>query len=159
MSNFCVLCVHFKNFINFQLKKANFHSNLTKFTRNDPLFWDVYTKKDKFFGIPHAHPMTLFFYEILHPFLFSSRHLSATFTFKCPPPARNGSIIGVHCRFGCVDVFCIVPAPIPSPFPPSLKEYSVIVTTSFYDKNQMILMQKVISKISVDFNISFTSYA
>ena len=37
----------FKNFVNFQLKRTNFHSNLTKFTPNDPLplFWEVYTKE------------------------------------------------------------------------------------------------------------------
>ena len=40
-----------------------------------------------------------------------------------------------------------------------LKEYSAIVTTSFCDKNPTILTQRIISKISVDSNISFTSYA
>ena len=40
-----------------------------------------------------------------------------------------------------------------------LKEYSVILTTSFYDMNQKIQTKKLTSKISVDSNFIFTSYA
>ena len=40
-----------------------------------------------------------------------------------------------------------------------LKGWSVILTTSFYDMNQKILTKKVISKISVDSNFTYTSYA
>ena len=40
-----------------------------------------------------------------------------------------------------------------------LKEYSVIVTTSFHDINQKILTRKVIFKIPVHSNFSFTNYA
>ena len=41
-----------------------------------------------------------------------------------------------------------------------LKEYSVILTTSFYSMNQKILTKKkLISKISVDSNFMFSSYA
>ena len=52
--------------------------------------------------------------------------------------------------------------------PNNLKEYSVILTTSFYDMNEQILTKKkkkkkkkkkLISKISVDTNFTFTSYA
>ena len=32
------ICTYFKTFVNFQLKEANFHSKLTKFTPNDLLF-------------------------------------------------------------------------------------------------------------------------
>ena len=56
---FCALRTHVKNFVNFQLKKAKFHSNSTKFTPNDPLFLEVHTKKGQFFFIPH--PVTPFF--------------------------------------------------------------------------------------------------
>ena len=35
----------------------------------------------------------------------------------------------------------------------------MILKTSFYDKNWKILKKKVVSKISLDFNILFTSYA
>ena len=41
----------------------------------------------------------------------------------------------------------------------NLKDYSVILTTSFYDINQKILTKKVISKVSVDPNFAFISYA
>ena len=50
-----------ENFINFQLKMASFHSNLTQYIPNDLLFWEVYTKKGPFFL-----PMTPFFYDIIH---------------------------------------------------------------------------------------------
>ena len=40
-----------------------------------------------------------------------------------------------------------------------LKEYSVILRTSFYDMNQKILRKHVISKISVDSDFPFASYA
>ena len=81
----------FQNFnLNFQvfarfvriskMKMANFHSNLTEFTPNDPQFVEVYKKKRK------KDP---FFYEILHgmPLFLSSgrhRHILATFIYeKC----------------------------------------------------------------------------
>ena len=61
--------VHFKLFgrfariFNFQLKKANFHSNLTKFAPNDPPphSGKFTPKKAQFFQIPH--PMTPFFLQ------------------------------------------------------------------------------------------------
>ena len=40
-----------------------------------------------------------------------------------------------------------------------LKEYSVILMTSFYDINQQILRKKGTSKISVDSDFPFPSYA
>ena len=43
-------------------------------------------------------------------------------------------------------------------FDPTLKEYSVILTTSFYGMNQKMLTKKLISKISVDSNFAFSSY-
>ena len=43
--------------------------------------------------------------------------------------------------------------------PVQLKEYSVIVTTALYGMNQRILTKKLISKISVDSNCTFSSYA
>ena len=61
----CALRVHFEKFLNFQLQMANFYSNLTQFTRNDPYFWKfIPKKKEPNWGIPHL--MTPFFYEILH---------------------------------------------------------------------------------------------
>ena len=41
----------------------------------------------------------------------------------------------------------------------SLKRYSVILTTSFYDMNQRIQTKMLISKISSDSNFTFSSYA
>ena len=55
----------FHYFSNFQLKKVNFHSNLTRFSPIDPLFGNFTQKKKKkrkkaqFFRI--LHPMTSFF--------------------------------------------------------------------------------------------------
>ena len=41
-----------------------------------------------------------------------------------------------------------------------LKEYSVILTTSFYGMNQKIQTKKAyFQKISVDFNFTFSCYA
>ena len=42
---------------------------------------------------------------------------------------------------------------------PNSKEYSVILTTSVYDINQKIYIKLLISKISIDSNFTFTSYA
>ena len=47
-----VLRAHFKTFVNFQLKMSNFHSNLIKFSPNDPLFWAVHVKKGPIFLDP-----------------------------------------------------------------------------------------------------------
>ena len=90
---FRALRPHFKIFANFQLEKVNFHSNLTKITPNDPLLWEVHTKKGPLFGI--SHPMTPFYYQILHEcplFSFFGRHIPFTFIFECPPPTAQKAI-------------------------------------------------------------------
>ena len=76
-----------KNFVNFQLKMANFRSDLTKFTLNDPYFWKF--KSPDFFGSHTQRPP--FFYEILHAPCFA---LVGTYPSSAPPPphARGGKL-------------------------------------------------------------------
>ena len=61
ISNFSRASSAFQKFINFQLKMANFHSNLTQFTPNDPYFGKFKSKRSRprVLGIPH--PKTPFF--------------------------------------------------------------------------------------------------
>ena len=53
---FRALCAHFTIFVNFQLKKANFHWNLTKFTPNDP-FLEKFRLKQANFGTTPNDPL------------------------------------------------------------------------------------------------------
>ena len=79
-------CAHFKIFVQISAEKGELCSNLTKFTPNDPLFWEVYTKEGKIFWIPP--PMTLFFptksYTKFPLFSFSRRQIPVTFVLECP---------------------------------------------------------------------------
>ena len=74
---FQIFYVHFKIFANFQLKRVNLHSNLTKVTPNDASFWEVHTKNGPIFFESHTQ-WPPFCYEILHrmpPVSFSGRHI------------------------------------------------------------------------------------
>ena len=54
----------------------------------------------------------------------------------------------------CCKIKALIPrSTIPAPHPGILKEYSVILTTSFYDMNQEILTKKAYFQISVDSNL------
>ena len=50
------LCANFETFVNLQLKLANFHSNLTKFTLNNPYFRKFTPKKAFFFYLTPNDP-------------------------------------------------------------------------------------------------------
>ena len=76
---FRVIFMHFQTFCQFQLKKANFHSNLHGIT---PYFGKFTPEKAEFFGIPH--PMSQwppFFYKIVHrmPPFFVGTYLSLSY--------------------------------------------------------------------------------
>ena len=82
------LNAQFKNFVNFKLKKANFHSNLTNLHQMTSFLTSLHQKRPNFVWIPH--PMTPFFLRnptLVSPmFLFSGRCIPVTFIFECPPP-------------------------------------------------------------------------
>ena len=71
---FCALHTHLKNFVKFQLKMSNFHSNLIQFTPN-PQF-GKFTPNDLLKSVVSYTEWSLF--------SFSGRHTAITFIFICP---------------------------------------------------------------------------